>query len=347
MKAKLLGVLRQIRVANVDVAPLVKLNRRTLGSTKCASTAGDSRVPKGCMALFLAYFTFFHCCGFSFEIPLKSVNPVVAKKTPTGSQSQKSPTSEQSVPHTSCEDDSIKLCQSLIDIGKRYESTGEFVQAMDCYKAAALINKDLAKNTIASLELKIKNQSERRRQEEEIQALQRGAKQGNAADAYKLGKMYYARNEIDEAMKMWTLASENKHPKAPYRLALMYEKGDKVPVDFAKAEKYYRIGAANGHAECAYITSKLLEIASPTKPGAEDEAFALKKEAANRGHSVAAAEVGYAYAAKGEHVKARQYFERARKYATPTSTMTVSVRQIMNYNIAAEEAAGDTRMEKQ
>ncbi|MDR1208628.1 MAG: sel1 repeat family protein [Holosporales bacterium] len=270
---------------------------------------------------------------FSFDIPLKSVNKVVAKKASSAPFNDGVPSFQRG----SGETDPAKVCEALISMGKRYEENNEFTQAMDCYKAAALINRESAKNAIDSLELKIKNEAELRRQEEEIQALQRGAKQGNAADAYKLGKIYYGRNDIDEAVKMWTLASENKHPKAPYRLALMYEKGDKVSVDFAKSEKFYRIGAANGHAECAYITSKLLEIASSTKPGSEEEAFTLKKEAANRGHPVAAAEVGYAYAAKGEHVKARQYFEKAKKYATPNSTMTVSVRQIMSYNIAAED----------
>jgi TPR repeat protein len=323
-----------IRARNVGVFQYFPSNR-AIASIKASSSRQRFLAVAG---LFLA---FAHDLGFSFEIPLKSVNKVVAKKTPSSSLKEES--AVPSFQHASGETDPAKVCDALLDMGKRYEGVGEFAQAMDCYKAAALINQDYAKNAIASLELKIKNESELKKQEEEIQALQRGAKQGNAADAYKLGKIYYARGEIDEAVRMWTLASENKHPKAPYRLALMYEKGDKVTVDFAKSEKFYRIGAQNGHADCAYITSKLLEIASSTKPGAEDEAFMLKKEAANRGHSVAAAEVGYAYAAKGEHVKARQYFEKAKKYATPNSTMTVSVRQIMNYNIAAE----DTQMLKQ
>lgn len=239
------------------------------------------------------------------------------------------------------ETNSAELCKALITMGKKYENTNQLHRAMDCYKAAMLINKDIALEAIESLEIKMKEELERKKQEEETQALLRGAQLGNASDAYKLGKIYFNSGQIENAIKMWTLASENKHPKAPYRLALMYEKGDKVQVDLSKAEQFYRIGATNGHPECAYITAKLLEIESQKNPNEkqkiEDEAFQLKKESANRGHAVAAAEIGYMYSSKGEHVKAKQYFEKAKKYATPNSTMTVSVRQIMMYNIAAEE----------
>jgi TPR repeat protein len=226
-------------------------------------------------------------------------------------------------------------------MGRKYENANQLHRAMDCYKAAMLIDKNAALEAIEVLEVKMKDESERKKQKEEIRALLRGAQQGNASDAYRLGKIYYNQGQTDNTIEMWTLASENKHPKAPYRLALMYEKGDKVQVDLSKAEKFYRTGAINGHPECAYITAKLLEMEAQKQPNdkkkIEDEAFQLKKEAANRGHAVAAAEIGYMYSSKGEHVKAKQYFEKARKYANPNSTMTVSVRQIMMYNIAAED----------
>jgi tetratricopeptide (TPR) repeat protein len=292
---------------------------------------------KQCIA-FMSLAILTNVC-WSIDIPIKTVNKVIAKKVvggsfQTGSYKKVDTDSKASAKPEIAE--SAEICEALIQKGKQFEAANELEQAMDCYKAAALMNAALAENAIVALETKMQDETERRRQEEELLALQRGAKQGNAADAYKLGKIYYSRNNVDDAVKMWVLASENKHPKAPYRLAVMYEKGDKVSVDFAKAEKFYRIGANNGHPECAYVTSKLMEINLSGKPGVEEEAFTMKKEAANRGHAVAAAEVGYIYASKGEHVKARQYFEKAKKYATPNSTMTVSVRQIMNYNIAAE-----------
>ncbi|MDR1907853.1 MAG: sel1 repeat family protein [Holosporales bacterium] len=289
--------------------------------------------------------------AFAGRTSIKTVNKVEAKKVQSAENLLMRTADEEQVTKKEISTgtgsvNSAEVCVALIEMGKRYESAQELNRAMDCYKAAALIDSERAESAISSLELKIKDETERKKQDEEIQALQRGAKQGNAADAYKLGKIYYLKNNIDDALKMWILACENKHPKAPYRLALMYEKGDKVTVDLAKAEKFYRIGAANGHAECAYITSKLLEIDAsnhPDKQKVEEEAFLLKKDAANRGHAVAAAEVGYIYASKGEHVKAKQYFEKAQKNASPNSTMTVSVRQIMTYNIAAE----DTKMSKQ
>ncbi|MDR1597395.1 MAG: hypothetical protein LBR89_00455 [Holosporales bacterium] len=232
------------------------------------------------------------------------------------------------------------LCKGLIAMGNKYENANELARAMDCYKAAAAIDAERARGEIVALEMKIKDDAERKKQDDVIQALKRGAAQGNAADAYKLGKIYFANGEIDKAIQMWALASEKKHPKAPYRLAILYEKGEFVKVDLALAEKFYRIGAANGHAECAYITAKLLEMDASNSPDPKktlDEAFKLKVEAANRGHAVASAEVGYAYSSQGEHLKAKQYFERAQKNASPNSTMTVSLHNIMAYNIGAED----------
>lgn len=229
----------------------------------------------------------------------------------------------------------------LIAMGKKYEEDQQFLRAKDCYRAASLIDSTLAQQAIRTLEIKMKNEVEKKKQSEEIQALSRSAQQGNASDAYKLGKIYYKKNKIDDAIKMWVLAGDYKHAKAPYRLAQMFEKGEKVEIDLAKAEKYYRIGARNGHPECAYITSKLLEIEAKKNPQQaakiSEEAFHLKEEAANRGHALAAAEVGYMYAAQNEHIQARLYFEKAKKYAEPDATITVSLRQIMAYNILAED----------
>jgi TPR repeat protein len=119
----------------------------------------------------------------------------------------------------------------------------------------------------------------------------------------------------------------------------MYEKGDGIVIDLARAEEFYRIGADNGNVECLYIVAKLLEVEDSKNPNVETAELALKykKEAADRGHPAAAAEMGYHYSANEDPSKAKLYFESAKKNASPNTTITVSLQQLASYNAAAEE----------
>ncbi|GHS91841.1 hypothetical protein AGMMS49949_02910 [Alphaproteobacteria bacterium] len=235
-----------------------------------------------------------------------------------------------------------EVVESLLVLGKKYEQEKAFSLALDCYRAASAIDKSSASESLYAVRLKMKEEAEKKKSSEKIEALLRSARDGNADDAYQLGKIFWAKNKKEDAIKMWTLAAEHKHAKAPYRLAQLFEKGDDgAALDLAKAEQFYKMGAKNGHPECAYVVAKLLEFDAQkdatNKDALEKEAFRLKKEAAHKGHALAAAEVGYFYAATGNHLEAKQYFEKAQEHADTNTTMTVSLKQIMDYNIKAED----------
>lgn len=234
-----------------------------------------------------------------------------------------------------------ELWNQLISLGKKHENENQLEEAMNCYQTAALIHKNKTQQFITALEAKMKNSKEMSKSKEEIRYLEQGAKKGNAEDAYELGKIYFKRNEINKAINMWKLASKHKHQKAPYRLAVMFEKGEIVPLDLASAEYYYKVGAENGHPECSYIVAKLLELESHKNPRNTrqimEQSLKLKQEAAERGHALAAAEIGYIYASKGDHIKAKRYFEKAYKNAESNSTITLNLKKLMRYHVTSEE----------
>jgi tetratricopeptide (TPR) repeat protein len=172
---------------------------------------------------------------------------------------------------------------------------------------------------------------EQQEKKAEIEALSTSALNGNAQDAYRLGKIFWSQGKKDEAIEMWTLAGKNKHQKAPYLLAQLFEKGEDVTLDLEKAERFYRIGAENGHPICEYVVAKLLEF-----DGQIDESLRLKNNSAEKGYYLAAAEMGYYYAKQGNHLKAKQCFEKAWKNAPEDAHFTVQLKTLMDYNIQAE-----------
>lgn len=234
--------------------------------------------------------------------------------------------------------DDKAVFQQLMIWGQKYEAEHQYKQAMCCYQAAALVDKAAAQMAMEELAKKVKKFEEQKQRNAEIHALIRGMDAGNAEDAFKLGKMYWEQGAYEEAVKVWEKASELKHPEAAYNVARLYEKGDHVEVNLAKAEQFYAMGAQNGHPECMYITAKLWEVAaqSPLNSAKASEARKLKEEAANRGHVLAAAEIGFTYSSEGDHEKARFYFKKAYDNADPQAVMTLRTQQIMAYVVAAE-----------
>lgn len=51
-----------------------------------------------------------------------------------------------------------------------------------------------------------------------------------------------------KALKWYRLAAEQGHAFAPYNLGVMYERGEGVPQDYGKAVKWYRKAAEQGDA---------------------------------------------------------------------------------------------------
>lgn len=238
--------------------------------------------------------------------------------------------------------DNQTMGQQLMAWGRKYEMMGQLQNALRCYQTALLMVPEEAKLAVTAVLKKIKLVEEQQQMNEAIHALMSEVDRGNGEAAFKLGKLYWEQNDFSSAEKMWVKASELKHAEATYRLAKMYEKGDHVAVNMPEAEKYYRKGALLDHPECLYVTSKLIEMEAQGDSTGEKMglARAYKEKAANLDHVLAAIEVAFAYAKEKDHTKAKLYFEKAHKCASPTETVMMLVPQLTTYCMSAEALWG-------
>lgn len=262
----------------------------------------------------------------------KTRRPVTAKKVEAKPAPNTTSTQETK---TELLPDEKSMCQQLMAWGKKYEASNQLYHALRCYKAAAIVDPAVAEEAIKNLEKQIKEIENQRRQNEVIQSLMLEADKGNATAAFKLGELYFDQGIVEEAVKMWTRASDLKHPEAAYKLALMYEHGDQVSVNLSKARQFYRQGAQNGQRECLYMTAKLMEEEAQNTPQTASqklkEARQMKEKAANLGHALAAAEMGFDYASSENYSKASFYFEKAFQNAQDLETITLSLRGCMEF----------------
>lgn len=236
----------------------------------------------------------------------------------------------------------VAFVQELIDRGTKFERENQLNEAMRCYELLGTINKELAAKMIEALKIKIKEQERNRRHNEKIEALKTGAMNGNANDAFNLGEIYLKEERFDDALEMLDLASKNGHTEAAFLLASLYENGILISHDMAKAEKYYKIGAENGHPQCCYVVAKMFDMRAENYPaeasGLLQKSFEYKIFAADKGNAMAAAEVGYIYSQQNDHLKAKKYFMIAKNTAQQSDQLKVSLWKIMDYNICAEDS---------
>lgn len=66
---------------------------------------------------------------------------------------------------------------------------------------------------------------------------------GNAELQYNLGLMHYSNQDFETAKQWLTLAANQKHHKSQYSLAVMYENGYGVDIDYKKALQLYELAA--------------------------------------------------------------------------------------------------------
>lgn len=226
---------------------------------------------------------------------------------------------------------------TLLAMGSKFEEDHQFENALQCYKTAQLMGEKDAERFMKALLLKLKQAGNEQQNAERNQALARSADQGNAEDAFRLANIFLDEKKTEEAVERFKQAIQNKSAEAAYVLAKMYETGDRVPKNFAEAEKCYELGAQNGHAECAYMWAKLLELkardaASPQeKDQLSKETLRWMKEAADRGHAKAAFEVAQAMAFVGQLGMALTYIEKAQKTAAQGTSITMDLKTLMNF----------------
>lgn len=78
----------------------------------------------------------------------------------------------------------------------------------------------------------------------------------------------------DKAFEQYVEAAKSGHSASQFRIARAYASGKKLPVDFVRAEKYYRLCAVQSMGPCAYELASLLQARKTAKP-AEIAAWAL------------------------------------------------------------------------
>lgn len=226
---------------------------------------------------------------------------------------------------------------TFLATGAKFEQDGQFEKALQYYQAAALLGDAEAWNRITALTAKIRETQNQKQAQEEKQVLERSARRGNAMDALRLAQQYFTEKKIDKSVEMFNLAIQNKSSDAAFALAKMYETGDHVPRDFAKAEKCYEQGAQNGHPECAYMWAKLLELKARDagNPQEKDkfskEALRWMKEAADRGHAKAAFELAQTMAFMGQITGALSYMEKVKKTAQSGVPVTMDLKKLANF----------------
>lgn len=223
---------------------------------------------------------------------------------------------------------------TLLAMGVQCEQDNQFEKAMQYYRTAMMLGSTEAQERFSSLMAKIQDVRRHKQALEEEQALERSARQGNAEDAMRLAKIYLSAQKVDKAVEMLQLASKYKNAEAAYTLAKMYETGDRVPKDFAKAEKCYELGAQNGHPECAYMWAKLLELRARDTTAPQEKERLLKevshwmKEAADRGYAKAAFEFALTLISAEQLEAALGYMEKAEESAGKDMPITVSLKDL-------------------
>ncbi|MDR0624980.1 MAG: hypothetical protein LBF72_00785 [Holosporales bacterium] len=234
-----------------------------------------------------------------------------------------------------------ELAKNLIFMGDDHKKNGRQDQADICYKAAsALVNGVTANSQSRPQSNQFDNVDPVK--EKKIKRLTEEVKKGNADAAYKLAKIYLKDNNIKEAMQMLEMAYSQKHPKAIRMLASLFEKGELVEMDLAKAEELYKKGAENGDPECQYIVAKLLEMEAQKthdkqlKNKVLSAAYQLKIAAAKK-LAKAAFEVACWYSAQGNPFEGAKYFKKARKLAAFGETIMLSLKEWAEYAQKSEK----------
>lgn len=185
---------------------------------------------------------------------------------------------------------------------------------------------------------------------------ERAAALGNAAAMFNIGTLYDSGNGVPRdhvvAADWYRKAAAQGIGRAAYALGLMYEAGDGVPNDRARAVRYFRqaltsgIAAARPHlAALGNSTERIRndkvadkepakdngmeefnraqELLLESTPEALPAAIALLREAAGKGDTAAAYNLGYCYengiGTKADQQQAYAWYERAAR--SPTFTV--------------------------
>ena len=114
------------------------------------------------------------------------------------------------------------------------------------------------------------------------------------SDDFSDGLAAYRMGDYGAALKLWVTLAEQGDAKAEYGLGVMYDNGDGVTEDDAKAVKWYRKAAELGHAKAQNNLGVMYDNGDGV---AEDDVEAVKwyRKAATQGHPGAQNSLGLMY----------------------------------------------------
>ena len=197
-------------------------------------------------------------------------------------------------------------------LGEKYSQNKNFVDALNCYLAAAQAGHDMAQYKLGLLYAK--GDGTKKDLCEAVKWFGLSADQGNANAQYNLGVCYEygygVKQDCAEAIRLYELSANQENVNAQYNLGFCYESGKGVQQDYKEALKWYRKAARGGLAKA----QNTLGVCYYYGKGAEEnqaEAVRWYRRAAEQGYALAQYNLGHCY----EYSRGvTQNYDEARKW---------------------------------
>ena len=215
-------------------------------------------------------------------------------------------------------------------VNKFSEEIGRFIDRIKAIGSVALQTltsksdegataRNLASDSVASDKGKKSTKAKSASADDYVAKIRKGAEAGDAEAQCALGMMYFvyqdAGVDLEEALRLFNLAADQKYARAQATLGAMYHHGWGVKKDRAEAYKWSRLAAEQGHDDAQAILGR---IYSNGWGVARDFVEAVKwyRLAAEQGHAWAQNNLGMAYhngrgVVQNDDAEAVKWFRRA------------------------------------
>ncbi|KAI8885317.1 HCP-like protein [Backusella circina FSU 941] len=157
----------------------------------------------------------------------------------------------------------------------------DYLKAYDLYKRASELGHTLSYGILNITE----ESSPKEKQSQIILMCEYVAENGNVSVQYELGVFYEKLAMVYlEAFKWYTIAADNEHKEAQYRLGRMYEKGLGIDQDYNKAIELYNLAKEQGSSSAIYRLGTAYHHGYGVETNPE-KAFECYLTAADLGHA--------------------------------------------------------------
>jgi TPR repeat protein len=166
-----------------------------------------------------------------------------------------------------------------------------------------------------------------------LRLIQRSADGGSAEGAHRLALVFAhgdggtPRNEA-RAVELFTVAAEKGHKRAQLNLGTLYLRGQGVPRDLIQARAWLEKAAANGDPYALYALGRAMGESSPTANADLVRSAALYRQAAEKGHPLAALRYGMVLAdgtaVKRDPVTAQRWLIHANDSGVPEAALALA-----------------------